>query len=77
MSAVTIPAADVASLLSGLGFDPGRLAGTYEDLDLVVDRFDTWQDSKISSDMPVMLCGGLPVALCGCYEALETDNIAA
>lgn len=73
MSAVIAPAAGVASLLSGLGFDAGRLAGTYDNLELVVHQFDTWQDSKVSLDMPVMLCGGWP----GGFKDPEMDEIAA
>lgn len=67
MSAVVT--ANVTSLLIGLGFDQVRRDVDQIVDELVIDTFDMWRNSDVSSEMPVMGCA--------CFREPELEPLAA
>jgi hypothetical protein len=67
MSAAATATATV--LLTSLGVDAVRVNNAYDDVELVIDTFDVWQNSEISTDAPVMGCL--------CFRDPESDAVAA
>jgi hypothetical protein len=66
MSAVVT--ANVTSLLIGLGFDQVRRDVDQIVDELVIDTFDMWRNSDVSSEMPVMGCA--------CFREPELEPLA-
>ncbi|HEX5406774.1 MAG TPA: hypothetical protein VFX16_31245 [Pseudonocardiaceae bacterium] len=56
-------------LLTSLGLDAVRVNNAYRDVELVIDTFDVWQNSEISTEAPVMGCL--------CFRDPETEAVAA
>lgn len=61
--------ANATVLLTSLGLDAVRLDNAYHDVELVIDTFDVWQNSEISTEAPVMGCL--------CFRDPETEAVAA
>jgi hypothetical protein len=62
--------ANVNSLLTSIGFAPDHLNEKSVTVELVVDTFDVWQNSAISTEGPVMGC-------ITCFRDPESDVVAA
>jgi hypothetical protein len=62
-------AVNITSLLTSLGLGSACPDRASEDVELVVETFDSWQNSAISLDGPVMGCV--------CFRDSEWNAIAA
>jgi hypothetical protein len=60
---------NVTSLLTVLGFDQVQLDMAQVGDELVIDTFDTWNNSALSAELPVMGCL--------CFRESELETIAA
>lgn len=67
MSAATTTS--LLTLLDGYGFDTRRLDRASNEIEMVIDTFDVWQNSNSSADLPVMGCV--------CFRDPETEEAVA